>query len=110
MTNKELQKLMEFIAERQEVFSANMDKLNEAMDKADKRLSRLERGFVALFDLQSETSRIQKDMAEANRELQQAQKHTEEKLNILIDVVERFISENRNGKQANGNKSKRPRK
>ena len=95
---------MEFIIQRQEVFSENMDKLGENMEKADKRISRLERGFVALFDLQNQISTNQKEMIETNRQLQDAQKHTDEKLNVLIDVVERFISAGSNGRKGNGRK------
>ena len=50
MTNDELQKMLEFVAQRQEAFADNMDKLNAAMDKADKRISQLEGGFVSLFN------------------------------------------------------------
>jgi hypothetical protein len=102
MTNKELQKTMEFIIERQEVFADNMDKLSQNMDKADKRIGRLERGFVAVFDLVNETAKLQKDLTQSHAELRDAQKHTDDKLNILIDVVERFISEKPNGRSRNG--------
>lgn len=97
MTNKELHKIMEFIIERQEVFAENMD-------KADKRMGRLERGFVALFDFNNETARIQRELTESNKELREAQKHTDEKLNVLIDVVEKFISEKPSGRGRNGRK------
>lgn len=89
--------MMEFIIERQEVFADNMD-------KADKRMSRFERGFVALFDFHNETARMQRELTESNKELREAQKHTDEKLNVLVDVVERFITEKRNGRKRNGNK------
>src|SRR5713226_1058368 len=99
MTNKELQKVMEFIIERQEVFADNMD-------KADKRMSRLERGFVAVFDLVNETSKLQKELTESqkqlgakHKELVEAQKNTDDKLNVLIDVVERYFSERHNDRK-----------
>lgn len=93
MTDDELQKMLEFVAQRQEVFADNMD-------KAEKRMSQLERGFVSLFNVQTETTRIQKELAETQKELQAQQAHTDERLNALINVFEKFISEGRNGRNA----------
>jgi small-conductance mechanosensitive channel len=96
MTNEELQKMMEFVIQRQEVFAENMD-------KAEKRMSQLEKGFVGLFNIVNETAKLQKELAESQKVLQtkqdaltESQAHTDERLNALINVVERIISE-RNG-------------
>jgi hypothetical protein len=94
MTNEEIQKLMEFVIQRQEVFAENMD-------KAEKRMSQLERGFVSLFNVVTETAKIQKELAESQKELQVRQLNTDDRLNTLINVVERFISERRNGERSN---------
>ena len=100
MTNDELRKMLEFVAQRQEVFAENMD-------KAEKRMNQLESGFVSLFNLVGETAKLQKESAESNearfKELFEAQKHTDERLSALINVVERFISNGRGG----GNSSPR---
>ena len=93
MTNDELQKMLEFVAQRQEVFADNMD-------KAEKRMSQFERGFVSLFNVVTETAKIQKEVAESQKELQTQQVHTDERLGALINVVEKFISEGRNGRNA----------
>ena len=93
MTNDELQKMLEFVAQRQEVFADNMD-------KAEKRMSQLERGFVSLFNVQTETTRIQKELAESQKELQAQQAHSDERLSALINVFEKFISEGRNSRNA----------
>jgi len=93
MTNDELQKMLEFVAQRQEVFADNMD-------KAEKRMSQLERGFVSLFNVVTETARIQKELAESQKELQTQQAHTDERLSALINVFEKFISEGRNGRNS----------
>ena len=90
MTNDELQKMLEFVAQRQEVFADNMD-------KAEKRMNQLERGFVSLFNVVTETAKIQKELAESQREIQIQQAHTDERLSALINVVEKVISEGRNG-------------
>ena len=91
MTNEEMQKLLEFVAQRQEVFADNMD-------KAEKRMSQLERGFVSLFNVVNDTAKIQKELAESQKELQAQQAHTDERLSALINVVEKFISDGRNGR------------
>lgn len=93
MTNDEIQKMMEFVIQRQEVFAENMD-------KAEKRMSQLERGFVSLFNVVTETAKIQKELAESQKDLQVTQAHTDDRLSALINVVERFISERRNGEQS----------
>jgi len=85
MTNEEIQKMMEFIIKQQEVFSENME-------KAEKRMSRLESAFVTVFNLVNETAKLQKELTES-------QKHSDDKLNALINVVEQHISEGRNGER-----------
>ena len=93
MTNDELQKMLEFVAQRQEIFADNMD-------KAEKRMSQLERGFVSLFNVVTETASIQKELAQSQKELQTQQAHTDERLSALINVFEKFISEGRNGRNS----------
>lgn len=97
MTNEEMQRMMEMIINSQEVFAGNME-------KAEARMSRLETAFVGLFNIVNETAKTQKELAgsqkelaEAQKELAAAQRHTDERLNALINTVERFISEGRNG-------------
>ena len=82
---------MEFVIQRQEVFAENMD-------KAEKRMNQHERGFFSLFNLVGETAKIQKELAESQKDLQAKQAHTDDRLNALINVVEKFISEGRNGR------------
>ena len=91
MTNEEIQKMMEFIIKQQESFSENMV-------KSDERMTRMEGAFVGLFSIVSETVKVQKELAETQKVLTEAQKTTDERLNALINTVERYISEGRNGK------------
>ncbi len=84
MTNEEIQNILEFVIKQQEAFAENME-------KAEARMSRLERAFVGLFDVVNETAKAQK-------ELVVAQQQTDERLNALINTVERYISEGRNGR------------
>ncbi len=81
--------MMEFIIKQQEAFAENMD-------KAEKRMSQLEKGFVGLFNVVNETAKLQKELAESQKEIKARQDYTDERLNALINVVEKFIS-SRNG-------------
>ncbi|MBV9211262.1 MAG: hypothetical protein JOZ52_11560 [Acidobacteria bacterium] len=98
MTNDEIQRMMEFIIKQQEGFAENME-------KSDARMTRIEGAFVGLFDIVSKTVKVQKGLVESQRELAASQKilaeaikETDERLNALINTVERYISEGRNGK------------
>ncbi|HEX8853443.1 MAG TPA: hypothetical protein VF754_08150 [Pyrinomonadaceae bacterium] len=104
MTNEEMQHAMEFIIRQQASFAANIGKLTESMGQADARMSRLERAFVGLFNVVTETATAQKtltekviDLSTQVVELKESQAHTDERLNAFINVVERYISERRNG-------------
>lgn len=97
MTNEEIQKVLEFIIKQQEGFAENMD-------KADARMTRFESAFVGLFNIVNETAKAQKELSESQKQLTashlvlvETQKRTDERLNILIDTVERYI-QGRNGR------------
>lgn len=97
MTNEEIQKVLEFVIKQQEGFAENME-------KADARMNRLEGTFVGVFNMVNETVKTQKEFAESQKQLAashqklvEAQARTDERLNILINTVERYI-EGRNGK------------
>jgi uncharacterized protein YyaL (SSP411 family) len=112
MTDEEMQKKIEFIIATQAQFAVNLDLLREAQQRTEVNVA----GIAAA---QSQTARAQTyvlevvtALAEAQQrteikiaELAEAQKHTDEalvetneRLNNLIIVVERYISEGRNGR------------
>lgn len=108
MTNDEIQKTMEFIIKQQESFAENMEQLRESHARGEARLSRLEVAFVGLYNTINETAKTQKELAESQKalaqsqkELSEAQAHTDDRLNSLINIVERYISEKRNGEKRN---------
>lgn len=90
MNNEEIQKMMEFIIKRQEDFAGNME-------KAEARMNRLEGAFVGLFNIVNENTKALKELTENVNQLTEAQSHTDERLNIFITTIERYISERRNG-------------
>ena len=81
MTNEEIQKVMEFIIKQQE-------SLAEAMAKAESRTSRLETATVNLYNAVTEIGKAQKDLTVKMSELAEAQAHTDQRLNALIDIIE----------------------
>ncbi|HKG14091.1 MAG TPA: hypothetical protein VKB12_12145 [Pyrinomonadaceae bacterium] len=87
MTNEEIQKVMEFIIKQQE-------SLLEAMTQSEARTSKLETAVVGLFGVVTDIGKAQKELAEKMTELAEAQLHTEQRLNVVIDIIER----NQNGR------------
>jgi len=94
MTNEEITKTVEFIIKRQEGFAENMEQLRESHAKGEARLSRLEAAFVNLYNTVAEIGKAQKELTEEVRELVVSQAHTDQRMNILIDI----LNEGRNGK------------
>ena len=90
MNNEEFEKVFEFIVKRQESFAENME-------QAEARMSRLERAFVSLFALTGENTKAIKELTEAQKRTDAQLAETDERLNIFITTVERYISERRNG-------------
>ncbi|HYN24035.1 MAG TPA: hypothetical protein VES69_03220 [Pyrinomonadaceae bacterium] len=104
MTNEEIQRTMEFIIRHQESFSENMELLREAQVKGESRITRLEGAFVSLYNTVSKLSDTVGDLSgsvgeltKAQQQLTAAQARTDERLNTLINVIERYISNGRNG-------------
>jgi len=88
MTNEELEKAMQFILEQQAQFAANQQQL-------DVRVTRLETNMAEMARAQSHMNEVVAVMADTHR-------HTEEKLDAFIGVLERYISEGRNGRATGG--------
>jgi len=97
MTNEEIQRTMEFIIKQQESFSENMELLREAQVKGESRITRLEGAFVSLYNTVSKLSDTVGELSVSVGELSKAQAGTDERLNNLINVIERYISNGRNG-------------
>ena len=98
MTNEEMQKAMGFIVEMQAQSSAKIDALAEAQTRNEQGIRALlsiaeihEREITALGHHVSSLSRDISSIGETTRA-------TDERLNALINVVERQMSDGRNGK------------
>jgi len=102
MTNEEMQRAMDFIVETEAKSSAKIDALAEAQKqgqkaadqrwaRADERWARTEESIRALLTIAEMHEREISSIGDQTLA-------TDERLNALINVVERQISEGRNGK------------
>jgi hypothetical protein len=117
MTNEEIEKTMQFVLEQQAQFAANQQQVDE-------RVSRLETNMAMIAQAQSQTAQAQTQISQVLAQVAQEQakmmraqthmnevvaamlethRHTEERLDAFIGVLERYISEDRNGKANGGN-------
>jgi len=106
MTNEEMQRAMEFIVEMEAKSSVKIDALAEAQKeaeerwkqaderwaRADERWARTEESIRALLAIAELHEREITSLGEQTRS-------TDDRLNALINVVERQIANGRNGKQ-----------
>lgn len=118
-----IQHTIEFIVRQQAQFTADMQRMREAQAEADekweRRWGRTEEGIRALLAIaeihereiealkdtaaaNSKDIAALKDAVDADREVGRA---TDERLNALINFVERMISERRNGGGADQNEA-----
>ena len=91
MSNEEMKKKMEFIVEQQAKFAADIEILRE-IQAADAR--RLGDGLLSMMDIVGHLTRTQIRTEETVNTLAQAQAQTEERLTILINIVERHMGGN----------------
>jgi chromosome segregation ATPase len=109
MTNEEMQKAMEFIVNQQAQASAKIDALTEAQREAQKaaeerwtrseeRWTRTEEGIRALLSIAEIHEREIEGLGQKIAAVSENGRATDERLNALINVIERQISEGRNGK------------
>jgi hemerythrin len=98
MTHEEMERTMQFILEQQAQFASNQQRLDENHQSLDERVTRLETEMANSARTQAQVHEVLAAMLETHR-------HTEEKLDAFIGVLERYISEGRNGGGAGGGSS-----
>jgi hypothetical protein len=89
MTNEEIQKMMEFIIKQQESFAESMEQLRDSHVRAEERISTLERAAVNLYNTTTQIGKAQEALTVKMTELAEAQLHTDQRLNVVIDIIER---------------------
>lgn len=103
MTNEEMQKAMKFILKMDRQTNAKLDRLNKgvnaiplAQNRSEKRWKRTEERIRALLA----TAKImeRRIVAQGRKVLPFGKSATDKRLNSLANLVERQISQGRNGK------------
>ncbi|MEP7337416.1 MAG: hypothetical protein ABI977_06690 [Acidobacteriota bacterium] len=110
MTNEEMERAIDFLVQQQAQFSADLQasrvEFDQRMTALDAKLGKLTDAVIGVTAIVGQLVQQQAQMAQKQTELEialkdLAEKHTEthERLNIFINVVERYISERQNGHQ-----------
>jgi hypothetical protein len=102
---EENQRNIDFILRQQAQFTADMQRLGESQAHAEetweRRWGRTEEGIRALLAIaelhDQEIKTLAQTQAEAQARTDKQMSETDERLNALVTVVERIISERRNG-------------
>lgn len=111
MTGEEMQKAMEFMLAQQAQTSAKIDALADAQRGADERWTRTEEGIRALLSIAEihereintlghQVSSLSQEISNLGGEISnvsETTRATDERLNVLINVVEQLTREGRNG-------------
>ena len=104
MTNDEIQKRMEFISEQQAQFATDIQLLREAQAADSKRITSLTEALTTVVGVVGKLSAAQErtdakvaELADKVITLTDAQASTDERLNMLVGMVERYFSDGRNG-------------
>lgn len=104
MSSDEMHSTMQFILEQQAQFAANIQKLQEGHLRADERrakleesMERLEASIARLEDSVERTVGLVTAIAHAQAQTEVNLARTDERLNSLIAVFERYLHEGRNG-------------
>ncbi len=107
MDDKKLEKTIEFILNNQAQFTVDIQKLQELQMEGEKRTNVLERACLNLYNasveqkdaIAEQTKNINQISADI-KELREGQKETDERLNAVILMAEKFFSgENGNSKK-----------
>ena len=105
MTNEEMQRAMDFIVEQQAQSGAKIDALAEAQTRNTEGIGSLlsiaEIHEREINTLGHQVSTLSQEIGTLSREignLGETTRATDDRLNVLINIIERQISEGRNGK------------
>lgn len=98
MTNEEMQGAMTFIVEQQAQTAVKLDALTETQKRGEEKWSRTEEGIRSLLAIAEIHEKEIQAQSQQIASLSETTKSTDERLNALINVVERQFSNGRNEK------------
>ena len=105
MTWEEMERTMAFIVEQQTQINITIDRLSEKVNRNSDGISALlavsEIQAAEIRDLTESTRDLRTStqaLADRQRESEERGRRTDERLDALINIVERHVSEGRNGK------------
>ena len=101
-SQQELAASQQELAASQQGLAASQQELAASQQETNKRVARLETSMTEMAREMSNMSRTQTHMNEVVAAMLDSHKHTEEKLDAFIGVLERYISEDRNGRAGGG--------
>lgn len=93
-----MERAMAFILEQQAQTSSNLAELTERVNRIGEKVDRNAESVTAILAIAEIQAAEIRDLTESTRTLADRQRDTDERLNALINTVERYISERRNGK------------
>lgn len=101
MSNEDVEKRMEFIIEQLADLTVKQQQTDSVVNRLANasldRIERIERVLGALAEAQVKTEENVSALTEAQMHTDKKLSETDERLSSLITVVERYISEGRNG-------------
>ena len=107
MTHEEMERSMEFILKQQAQFAADIQKINDIIEKHNETFAKHAEAIVALTGLhgrlveaQVRLTEVQQEHAGKIAEWAEVGKRTDERLDALITTVEKYISSRNGGRAA----------
>jgi predicted nucleic acid-binding Zn-ribbon protein len=101
MTNEDRNKTIDFILTQQAKLTSDMQQLAEAAVASEKRISRLEGAVVTVVNMIGQSNKRITELNERTdagiAELNQKRAEPNERLDHFIFVLEKYISERKNG-------------
>jgi chromosome segregation ATPase len=98
MTPQEMERNIAFIVEQQAKFSADIERINETLAKHNEAIVGLLQISRTLLDHHTAVEAQMTEIRTEMREIARAQKSTDQRLNGLIDVLERHIAGHDHGR------------